>query len=94
VQFSSGQWRREGQSVYFNLTSIKSEEKIQYKNLTVVRVQEPEITILAQCRVTCEVRIGRMDVMEPSSQMVTMLHSLFISHLKSCLLVVQKEGHE
>lgn len=57
-----------------------------------MRVKEPEIAILAQCRVTCEDRIGIMDIMEPSSQTSAMIHTLLISYLPSCLLVVQKRG--
>lgn len=48
MQFSSEQWPREDQSVYLDPTSVKPEEKIQYRNPTDVSVKEPEIAILAQ----------------------------------------------
>lgn len=33
-----------------------------------------------------------MDIMEPSSQTLAMIHALLISYLQSCLLLVQKQG--
>lgn len=92
MQFPSEQWPREDQSVYLDPTSAKPEDKIQYRNPTVVKVKEPEIAILAQCRVTCEDRIDRMGIREPSSQTSAMIDTLLISYLQSCLLVVQKQG--
>lgn len=91
MQFSSEQWPREDQSVYLDPTSVEPEEKIQYRNPTDVRVKEPEIAILAQYSVTCEDQIDIMDIMEPSSQTLATIHTLLISYLQSCLLVVQKQ---
>ena len=91
MQFSSEQWPREDQSVYLDLTSVNPEEKIEYRNPTVVRVKEPEIAALAQCRVTCEDTIDT-DIMEPSSQTAAMIRTLMISYLQSCLPAVQKQA--
>lgn len=57
-----------------------------------MRVEEPEVAILAQCRITRENKIDIMDITEPSSQISVLIHTLMTSHLQSCLLLMQKQG--
>lgn len=56
-----------------------------------MRVEEPEIAILAKCRATCDNSTDIMVIMEPSSQTSVLIHMLVISYLQSCLLLVQKQ---
>lgn len=59
-----------------------------------MRVEEPEIAILAQCRVACENSIDRMGITEPSSQTSVLIHTLLTSYLQSCLVLEQKQGEK
>lgn len=76
---------------YLDPTSA-SLRRIRFRNPTVVRVEEPAIAILAQCRDTCENSTDRMGIMEPSLQTSVLIHTLMTSHLQSCLLLAQKQG--
>lgn len=53
----------EEQFDYLDPSSGTPEKNMQFRNPTVMRVEEPEIAILAQCRVTYENRIDIMDIM-------------------------------
>lgn len=59
-----------------------------------MRVEEPEIAILVQCRVTCENSIDRMGITEPSLQTSFLIPVLVTSYLQSCLLLGQKQGEK